>query len=146
MGKNKVGKVLELFVSEEGNKNRVNQNCISLDTNGVLQDKFYGKNIQRSVLIASTNSYDLANKNNVFINYGQLGENILIDYNPYHLIVGSKIQIGNVFLEISQECTLCKSLSNIGKELPRILKKDRGIFAKVITAGTISKEDDIYIF
>jgi len=143
---NTVGKVLNLFTSRNGAKNRIKQNQINLDKNGILKDKFYNKNIQRSVLIVSKDSYDLAKKNNIDINYGQLGENILIDYNPYHLKIGSKIKIGDVILEISQECTLCKSLSKVDKNLPGLLKNDRGIFAKVITTGDIVKEDRIYIF
>ncbi len=145
MNKSKVGRVLELFISEKGNKNRVNQEQLSLDSNGVLKDKFYAKNIQRSVLLASKESYNLTKEHNININYGQLGENILIDYNPYHLSIGTQIQIGDVVLEISQACTLCNSLAKVGKELPQLLKDDRGIFAKVITNGNICKEDSIYI-
>jgi len=139
------GKTLDLFISKNGNKNRINQNQITLNNSGILNDKFYGKNIQRSVLITSKHSYKLAIQNNIDINYGQLGENILMDYNPYHLLVGSKIQIGDVVLEISQECTLCKSLAKVDTKLPKLLKNDRGIFAKVVKSGSIKKGDNIYI-
>ena len=143
---NRVGKVLNLFISQNGVKNRIKQNGINLDKNGILKDKFYNKNIQRSVLIVSKDSYDLAKKNNIDIDYGQLGENILIDYNPYHLKIGSKIKIGDVILQISQECTLCKSLSKVNKNLPELLKDDRGVFAKVIVAGAIKDDDIVSLF
>ncbi len=145
MQNEKVGKILELFISVKGDLNRSNKINIDLDENGVKNDKFYGKNIQRSVLITSIASYDLSTQNNIDMNYGQLGENILIDYNPYHLIEGSRLIIGDVILEISQHCTLCKSLSKVNENLPELLKKHRGVFAKVLNGGNIHKDDTIYL-
>jgi MOSC domain-containing protein YiiM len=137
------GKILELFYST--NDGRVNTSKLSLDTKGVLEDKFYNKNIQRSVLIASQESYQLALSHGIDAPYSSLGENILIDYNPYHLKPGARLSIGDLVLEISQNCTLCNSLSKVDKKLPKILKDDRGIFAKVINSGTIQKGDSIYL-
>ena len=145
MQNKKVGKILELFVSVKGDLNRSNKTNIDLDTNGVKNDKFYGKNIKRSVLITSIASYDLSIQNDIDMNYGQLGENILIDYNPYHLKEGSKLIIGDVILEISHHCTLCKSLAKVDKNLPELLKEHRGVFAKVISSGIIHKDDTIHL-
>ena len=145
MQSKKVGKILELFISIKGDLNRSNKNDIDLDENGVKNDKFYGKNIQRSVLITSMASYDLSTQNDIDMNYGQLGENILIDYNPYHLTEGSRLIIGDVILEISQQCTLCKSLAKVDENLPELLKEHRGVFAKVISSGIIHKDDIIYL-
>ena len=136
---NSVGEVLELFVSKKS------VDRMLLDTKGVLDDKFYAKDIDRSVLISSLESYTLAHNQNIALKYGELGENILIDYNPYQLQSGTKIQIGEAVLEISQNCTLCKSLTKIDSKLPKLLKDDRGIFAKVIKAGEIKKRDKIYL-
>jgi MOSC domain-containing protein YiiM len=137
------GKILELFYST-GN-GRVNASELSLDKRGVLKDKFYDKDIQRSVLIASQESYQLALSHGINAPYSSLGENILIDYNPYHLKPGARLSIGELVLEISQNCTLCNSLSKVDKKLPKILKDDRGVFAKVINSGTIYKGDTIYL-
>ncbi len=145
MQNKKVGKILELFVSIKGDLNRSNKTNIDLDENGVKNDKFYGQNIQRSVLITSMASYDLSTQNDIDMNYGQLGENILIDYNPYHLVEGSKLIIGDVVLEITHHCTLCKNLAKVDKSLPELLKEHRGVFAKVITSGNIHKDNTIYL-
>lgn len=138
-----VGKILEMFISTANG--RVNKKVISLDTKGVLEDKYYDKDIQRSVLIASTDSYKLAAKHGINAPYSALGENLLIDYNPYHLENGTQLKIGDLVLEISQHCTLCKSLAKVESSLPKLLKDDRGIFAKVIKSGTISQGDNIYL-
>jgi len=77
--------------------------------------------------------------------FGYLGENILIDYNPYSLAIGTRVKIGNTVLEISQNCTICNHLSVIDKRIPSLLKNDRGIFAKVVEDGEIKIDDSIYI-
>ena len=145
MQNKKVGKVLKLFISIKGDLSRSDKTEIDLDKNGVKNDKFYNQNIQRSVLVTSIASYDLAIQNNIDMNYGQLGENILIDYNPYHLKDGTKIIIGDLILEITQHCTLCKSLAKVNKDLPELLKEHRGVFTKVISEGTIHQNDTVYI-
>ncbi|MCK9490688.1 MAG: MOSC domain-containing protein [Sulfurimonas sp.] len=137
------GKILELFYSTDNG--RVNTTELALDDKGVIEDKYYNKDIQRSVLITSLDSYKLAASNGIDAPYSALGENILMDYNPYHLRPGARLTIGDLELEISQNCTLCKSLAKIDAKLPKLLKDDRGVFAKVIRSGTIRKDDNIYL-
>lgn len=139
----KVGNVLELFYSTKDG--RVNTTELALDDRGVIEDKYYNKDIQRSVLITSQESYKLAASHGIDMSYSELGDNILIDYNPYHLKPGARIKIGDLVLEISQNCTLCKSLAKVDARLPKLLKDDRGIFAKVINGSTIHKGDNIYL-
>ncbi|MDA7818502.1 MOSC domain-containing protein [Sulfurimonas sp.] len=144
MAKTKVGQVLKLFTSKSGTSERFNENLISLDESGVLNDKFYNKDIERSVLISSIDSYNLIKKYNIEMPLGYLGENILLDYNPYSLEVGSRIQIADTVLEISQYCTICNHLAVLDVKLPTLLKNDRGIFAKVISGGDIKIKEDVY--
>jgi MOSC domain-containing protein YiiM len=138
-------KIKELFISvNNGEKSRKSVAVLNLDTNGILEDKFYNKNRQRSILITSVASYTLAKERGIELKYGALGENILIEANPYSLQEGERLFIGDTVLEITQHCTLCKGLSSINAQLPRLLQHDRGIFAKVIsTHGVITKEDSV---
>jgi len=148
MSNNKVGKVIQLFISikdENLETQTIKQETIELDTNGVINDKFYGKDPQRSILIGSLESYKLASDSGIEMPYGSLGENILMDYSPYHLNVGDQIRIGDLTLEITQNCTLCKGLSKIDPKAPKLLKAHRGIFAKTVTDGHIKISDPIYI-
>ena len=140
-----IGNIITLFISQKGCKNRIEKRNLQLDKKGIISDKYYNNDIQRSILITSTQSYTLAKSHNILMPYGSLGENILIDYNPYHLEPGTKLQVGDVLLEISQRCTMCDHLSNIDKQLPTLLKDDRGIFAKVLIGGTVSKNDAILL-
>ena len=143
MSTSRVGKILELYYSTI--YGRVNTAELSLDSKGVVEDKYYNKDVQRSVLITSLDSYKLAKSHGIEAPYSALGENLLIDYNLYHLRPGARLMIGELILEISQNCTLCKSLAKVDAKLPKLLKDDRGIFAKVISGGVIKKDDNIYL-
>jgi len=140
-----VGKVTNLFISVQGSSTRVEKELFNLDPKGIIGDKYYDTNVNRSVLITSEASYTLANDHNIELPFGSLGENILINYNPYHLTAGDRLRMGDVVLEISQNCTMCDHLSKIDEYLPTLLKEDRGIFAKVIEGGVIKKEDEIVL-
>ena len=137
----KVGKVSSLFCANTNGRNTAGQ--LTFDEKGILEDKHYNKDVERSVLIASLDSYALAKKHGIEVPLGALGENILIDYNPYSLTQGRRLSIGTVVLEISQHCTLCKSFTKVDPKLPKLLKDDRGIFAKVVSSGTIAQGDTI---
>lgn len=135
--------VLALYVSSSDNIKRVNKESLVLDSNGVFEDKFYGKNPNRLILLTSTKAYELAKQNGIEMEYGSLGENILIDHTISHLCVGDRFIIGDTVLEVTQNCTLCNGLSAIDSRLPEILKNDRGIFAKTVKMGSIKKNDSV---
>ena len=139
------GSVIALFVSKKGVSGRTAVASVNLDQKGIQTDKFYDKNIQRSVLLASIESYTLVEKEDISMDHGALGENILMDYNPYLLEPGSRLKIGPALLEITQYCTMCDHLTAIDPILPQLLCHDRGIFAKVISGGKIKKGDAVYL-
>jgi len=139
------GKVIELFISKSGISDRQNKEEIFLDELGIKEDKFYNKKIDRSILIASQESYKIAQQNGIDAPYSSLGENILIDINPYGLDPGDEIEIGETILLITNNCTICNSLAKVDKKLPQILANDRGIFAKTLKGGNIRKGDTVII-
>ena len=139
------GKVISLHLSGEEEEGRAARSQLLLDTLGVQGDKFYGKDPQRSILVTALESYLIAERAGIKMPYGSLGENILIDYNPYHLAPGTQFGIGDALLEITQNCTLCKSLTRVDSKLPRLLKNDRGIFAKVVKEGWVRVGDPVRI-
>ena len=140
-----VGKVLALFITTKESSSPFEKEVISVDEKGIVEDKHYDTDIDRSILITSTDSYALARSNDIQMPHSSLGENLLIDYNPYSLPVGTRLHIGNSILEISQPCTLCNHLTKINNKLPKLLKNDRGIFAKVVQEGEIKTGDSIYL-
>lgn len=140
-----VGNVLALFIASKENSATIEKSQIEVDEKGIINDKHYDKDINRSILITSSDSYQIVKDHSIEIEDGALGENLLIDYNPYHLPVGAKLKIGTAILEVTQPCTLCSHLSCIDKKVPTLLKDDRGIFVKVVKPGTIGLEDHIFL-
>jgi len=145
MKNNPIGQIIDLFISEKNRANKLSKSTLLFDKKGIIGDKYYDTDIQRSVLITSLSSYDLVSQHNIRVPHGILGENLLIDFNPYHLKAGVRLKIGSCILEISQNCTICQHLSNIDERLPVLLEKDRGIFAKVVQEGEIKVGDSIYM-
>ena len=140
-------KVLELFISTKEQENRIQQNILYIDSLGIKNDKFYGKDTNRAILITSIDSYKLIKRHHIDIQYGLLGENILVDIDTqiYKLNPKDRFFIGDIEFEITQNCTICNHLSAIDKELPKLLKKDRGIFCRALKDGIIKKGDNIVL-
>lgn len=143
MNEKLLGLAINLFVSKKGIEKREQKNTIILEFDGVCEDKFKGKNIGRSILLVSHKSYEMAKQNGIDIANGDLGENILVDFDPYSFVSGTKLQIGSAIVEISQKSSLCSSLSKVNNRLPKLLKDKRGIFAKVLNDGLVKKGDKI---
>jgi len=143
--KSKIGEIKKLFISSEIEQTRISQNDISVDVNGIVNDKFYHKNKDRAILLTSLHAYELMAEKDITCEYGSLGENILTDFNPYSLDEGTNIYIGDAILQITIECTICSFLTKINNKVPKLLKKDRGVFAKVIQKGSLNIGDDITI-
>jgi len=140
---NNIGKVIKLFISLDGTSHRSNKENLIVDRNGINIDKFYKKDINRSILLTSIKAYEMMKNDEIETKDGMLGENILVDFNPYDLNIADKIKIGSAILEVTQHCTLCKSLKKIKDCVPKLLKNDRGVFAKVIQSGVIFEGDKI---
>lgn len=137
------GIVVDLFISKDGFDGRIEEEELVVDESGVFVDKFYAKDVERSVLVTSINSYKIVEKENISIVYGDLCENILVDFDLNLLKDGTQLQIGDVILEITQKCTICDHLNKIDNRVPALLEHDRGVFAKVIQGGIIKKGSTI---
>lgn len=144
MPDSKTGIVMDLFISDK-QKGRENKEEIEVESKGICGDKYFSKELSRSILITSNDSYLIAKENSIDVDYGSLGENILVDINPYGLNIGTQISIGEAVLEITQNCTICNSLAKVDSMLPKVLKSDRGIFAKTLKGGKIKKGDIVNI-
>ena len=143
--KKQIGTIKKLFISNKSDKKRESKESIEVDLQGILNDKFYDKDFNRAVLLTSLFAYDIMQKDNIEVQFGQLGENILVDFNPYELKKGTQLFIDDAILEITTECTICNLLKKIDDKVPALLKNDRGVFAKVIKNGHIKLNATIHI-
>ena len=135
-------KVLALFRAQKGEQEHTEESAIDVDLPGIENDKHFNRRPERSILITSKYSYEKAEAEGILMPYGSLGENIVVDIDPKLLKVpGTRIRFGDAVVEIVQNCTICKSLAKVDECLPELLREDRGVFAKCVQRGKISKGD-----
>lgn len=106
---------------------------------GIENDKFAGKKLDQTVMIAGLKSYEIAKQNNIDLEIGCLGENILLDFDPHDFEVGKQLFIEDTILEITQICTVCSHLSLFDNNLPTLLKGHRGLYCRIIKSGIIKE-------
>lgn len=138
-----IGKVLKTFSATKDSSGlpRPQVSELNLIENfGIENDKFAGKKLDQTVMIVGVKSYDIANQNNIDLEFGCLGENILLDFDPHDFEVGKQLFIGDSIIEITQVCTVCNHLSIFDKNLPTLLKNHRGLYCKIVKNGIILKD------
>jgi len=141
-----IGKVIDTFSAKKGQSGlpRPRVNSLNLiEGFGIEEDKFAAKDLQKTVMIVGEYSYKIASKEDINIEAGSLGENILFDFNPHDYSLGTKFKIGQAIIQITENCTICNHLSVFGKKLPLIVKDCRGIYCTILKSGVIKKDDNI---
>lgn len=133
-----LGKVVKLFIAKSDEKKRILQESLSLIENfGIKGDKFARKNVNQAVMMVGTCSYELAKSHNILLEFGDLGENILVDFNTNLLKCGQILYIENLILEVTQSCSVCKHLAKFDAKLPKIMQSNRGIYLKILQTADI---------
>ena len=80
------------------------------------------------------------------VDFGAFGENLIVEgYDLRLLPVGTRFQIGNVVLELTQIGKECHSHCEIYKKMGDCIMPREGVFTKVIYGGSIKKGDQIHL-
>ena len=139
-----LGKILKLFYVDRDTESQINSDTIELVIGGIRNDKCFMK-ANREILIGSSKNYEFLSENNIDLPFGGLGENILLEGGDLKLLLGQQIKCGEAILEISLYCPVCNHLSSIRKDLPKLIKDSRGIFARVLKGGVVSVGDPMFL-
>jgi len=116
-----------------------------IESYGIEGDRYAGKNLSRSVMIVGQVAYDIARENGINLEYGNLGENMITDFNPNSLNDGTIFEIGNTKMQIADRCSICKHLGEYDDKLPQLLKDCRGVYCEILKSGNIQTGDWITI-
>ena len=141
-------KVIDIFSAPKGVSGGTRpkvQKLVLIKDYGIENDKFALKDLEKTVMIVGINSYEIAKENQINLNFGSLGENILLDFDPHLLEIGTILEIGNAKIEITQKCTICNHLAEFGDCLPALLKNRRGLYCKVVKSGEIVENSEVKI-
>lgn len=143
-----LGNILQIYSANKESKSKQRPIVSALNMikgHGIKNDKFALKNEDRAVMLIGKKAYDIASLNNISLEEGNLGENILVDFDPHLFVVGDIFSINEVLLEVTQCCTICKSLCNYDARLPKLLSYDRGLYCKILSDGIITKNHKVYL-
>ena len=135
-------KVLGTFSASISDKSKVRPKRDKLELikdHGIKDDKFALKNLDQSVLIVPIDAYEITKKEGIELEFGSLGENILVDFNIMDLPINTKLKIGDAVVEITQKCTMCNHLAVFDKRVPRLVRNHRGVYCKIIESGIVKK-------
>jgi MOSC domain-containing protein YiiM len=142
-----MGKILSVNISTGKSVKKHNVNsCTALFDYGLEHDAHAGTELRQISLLASE-SIEKIRQKGLNVQYGDFAENLTTEgIELYTLPLGTKLQVGkNVLLQITKIGKECPKPCAIFYAVGDCVMPREGIFARVLTAGTISIGDNITI-
>ena len=108
---------------------------------GIEGDAHAGK-WHRQISILSLENIESIRNKGLDIPYGTFGENLVIEgLNLADLLIGTRLRIEDVILEISQFGKECHTSCEIRRKAGDCIMPREGIFAKVLHGGILKEEN-----
>jgi MOSC domain-containing protein YiiM len=142
-----MGKILSVNISEKKGvkKHNVTSSRALIDL-GLENDAHIGMELRQISLLAAESIEKIRNKG-LNVSYGDFAENLTTEgIELYTLPVGTKIQVGEaVLLEVTQIGKICPQPCAIFYAVGDCVMPKEGIFARVLSEGTIKIGDELTI-
>ncbi len=134
-------------ISEKRGTAKQNVGKTELIENFGLSRDAHAGNWHRQVSLLQKEQIDAFNACGAGVAYGAFGENLVVSgITLSNLPVGTRLLIGQTaLLEVTQIGKECHNGCEIFKRMGRCIMPTNGIFAKVITAGTVEVGDSVKI-
>ena len=142
-----MGKVVAVCISEKkGTQKRDVGMCKLIDNFGLEGDAHAGK-WHRQVSLLARESADIMRKKGVNIKDGDFGENIVTEgIELKSLPVGTILKIDkNIIMRVTQIGKVCHDRCAIYYAAGDCIMPREGVFAEILTGGTIKAGDEIVI-
>lgn len=112
---------------------------------GLVGDAHAGVIDRRQVSLLATESIDKMRSRGLELVPGDFAENLTTEgIDLHHLPIGTRLTVGDeVALEISQIGKECHTACAIRRKVGECIMPEEGVFARVITSGTIKTGDRI---
>jgi len=139
-----MAQVLAVCISEKKGERKKPVESVELRENhGIVGDGHAG-DWHRQVSLLAQESIDKMRAMGLDVNAGDFAENITTSgINLVSLPIGSRVQIGSTLMEVTQIGKECHTRCAIYYQAGDCVMPKEGIFAKVITGGTIKPGDEI---
>ncbi len=141
-----MGKLIAICISEHRGTQKHQVEKATLIENWGIEKDAHGGTWHRQVSLLSLEKIEEFQKKGAQIDFGAFGENLIIEgFDLRTIPVGTKIQIGTTLLELTQIGKECHSHCQIYKTMGDCIMPREGVFAKVITGGTIRPGDQVQL-
>ena len=141
-----MGTVLAVCTSERrGVQKRNVQSARFLENHGIEGDAHAG-DWHRQVSLISADKVDAFRARGAVVEHGAFGENLVVRGIDFcALPVGTRLRCGDVLLEMTQIGKECHSHCAIYQTMGECIMPREGVFARVLTSGTISAGDEMTV-
>ena len=141
-----MGKILAICISEKkGTQKKPVESARLVEEWGIEGDAHVGK-WHRQVSMLSFEKIEAFREKGADVDFGAFGENLVVEgFDLSKVPVGTKFQIGEAILELTQIGKECHSHCAIYKVMGDCIMPREGIFAKVLESGTIKVGDKIEV-
>lgn len=139
-----MGKIIAVCTSEQkGTQKKETDFAVLKPDWGIAGDAHAG-NWHRQVSLLSVEKINAFREKGAKIEFGAFGENLIVEgFDLRTIPVGTKIRIGETLLELTQIGKECHSHCEIYKVMGDCIMPREGVFAKVLTGGTVRAGDEV---
>ncbi len=139
-------KIISINISEKKSvKKKPVEEALLVKDKGIEKDAHAEGGI-RQVSLLAIESIEKMRQMGLDVNPGDFAENITTEgLDLLSIPIGSKIQIGDTLLEVTQHGKICHTKCNIYKTVGDCVMPKEGIFCKILKGGTIKKGTTIKV-
>ncbi|MEZ3486960.1 MAG: MOSC domain-containing protein [Lachnospiraceae bacterium] len=139
-----MGKIIAICTSEKkGTSKSEVPGAVLKEEWGIEGDAHAGK-WHRQVSLLATEKIDAFRARGADVDYGAFGENFIVEgYDLRNIPVGTRFEVGEAVLELTQIGKECHSHCAIHKAVGDCIMPREGVFAKVVRGGEVKPGDEI---
>ena len=139
-----MGEVLAVCTSERKGERKQARESVELRVGHGIEGDVHAGNWHRQVSLLGLGQIEEFRERGADVAFGAFGENLVVEgYHFRELPIGTRFQIGDVLLEMTQIGKECHSHCQIYKVMGDCIMPREGVFARVIRGGTIRTGDEI---
>lgn len=141
-----MGKIIAVCTSERKGIQKHDVHTAHFSVNWGIDGDAHAGRWHRQVSLLSADKIEAFNQRGANVVPGAFGENLVVDGFDFRALpVGTLLRCGDVLLEMTQIGKECHSHCEIYKKMGECIMPREGVFARVITPGTISVGDEMSI-
>ena len=141
-----MGKILAICISEKKGTQKREVETAELKVDWGIVNDAHAANWHRQVSLLSYEKIEAFRERGAQVEFGDFGENLVVEgFDLRTLPVGTRFQIGEAVLELTQIGKECHSHCAIFKRMGECIMPREGVFAEVVREGDICPGDRLTV-